>query len=140
MESSGWAYGYSASDFELLCPNGERVPLTEWESCNLGVIPPSVVMTRPVITAKIQDFLMKSQQFLKTNEDSTFQLFKMAKPNEEGDLLFKDSATCLLPVGLHTLQDILGESFMQLADDVFDCTNAGILDFCNTDICADTRN
>lgn len=61
MESSGWAFGYSASDFELLCPNGERVPLTEWETCNLGVIPPNVVMTRPVITAKIQDFLMKSQ-------------------------------------------------------------------------------
>ncbi|KAM5193997.1 serotransferrin-1-like [Mantella aurantiaca] len=140
LESSGWAYGYSASDFELLCPNGEREPLSEWRSCNLGVIPPSVVMTRPVITAKIQDFLMKSQEFLKTHEGSTFQLFKTVKPNEEGDLLFKDSTSCLLPVGHHTLQDILGENFTQLADSVFDCTNAGILDFCNTDICADIRN
>ncbi|XP_077317644.1 serotransferrin-1-like [Lithobates pipiens] len=140
MESSGWAFGYSASDFELLCPNGERVPLTEWETCNLGAIPPNVVMTRPVITAKIQDFLMKSQEFLKKDEDSTFQLFKSVKPNGEGDLLFKDSTSCLLPVGRLTLQDILGESFMQLADSVFDCTDAGILDFCNTDICADRRN
>ncbi|XP_072271634.1 serotransferrin-1-like [Pyxicephalus adspersus] len=140
LESSGWAYGFTASDFELLCPNGERVPLTEWKTCNLGLIPPSVVMTRPVITARIQDFLMKSQEFLRTDEDSTFHLFKNVKPNGEGDLLFKDATSCLLPVGHLTLEDILGEHFMQLSDSVFDCTNAGILDYCNTDICADSRN
>ncbi|KAG7277846.1 hypothetical protein CRUP_006746, partial [Coryphaenoides rupestris] len=48
-------------DFELLCPEGGRAQLSDWESCNLGVIPPNTVMTRPVLTARVYDFLMKSQ-------------------------------------------------------------------------------
>ncbi|XP_075071424.1 serotransferrin-1-like isoform X2 [Mixophyes fleayi] len=140
LESSGWASGVSISDFELLCPNGERFPLTEWSSCNLGVIPPNVVMTRPVIAAKIYDFLKKSQDYLRSGDDSSFQLFKSLQAYGEGDLLFKDSTSCLLPAGHYGLQDILGESFMELADSVFACTATGILDFCNTDICADMKN
>lgn len=48
-------------DFELLCPDGTRAAVTEWAGCNLGPIPPSAVMTRPVTVTKIYDFLMKSQ-------------------------------------------------------------------------------
>ncbi|XP_075424548.1 serotransferrin-1-like isoform X1 [Ascaphus truei] len=62
LERSGWAHGLSVSDFELLCPDGGRAALADWNRCNLGAVPPSVVMTRPVITAKIYDFLVKSQQ------------------------------------------------------------------------------
>ncbi|XP_068094533.1 serotransferrin-1-like isoform X2 [Hyperolius riggenbachi] len=137
LKRSGWAAGYRASHFELLCPNGERAPLTEWSTCNLGVIPPNVVMTRPVNIAKINDFLMKSQEYLKSSKCSEFQLYKSTNG---GDLLFKDSTSCLLPAGHLTLQDILGESFMTLADSVFHCTYTGVMDFCNQDICADTRN
>ncbi|POI26607.1 hypothetical protein CIB84_009644, partial [Bambusicola thoracicus] len=61
LESSGWAKGYTAVDFELLCPDGTRAAVTEWAGCNLGPIPPSTVMTRPVTVTKIYDFLMKSQ-------------------------------------------------------------------------------
>ncbi|XP_056386626.1 saxiphilin-like isoform X3 [Hyla sarda] len=139
LESSGWAHGLSPSDFELLCQNGEKVPLTEWKHCNLGVIPPSIVMTRPVITAKIYEFLMKSQEYLRSRNDSTFELFKSVPKYGEGDLLFKDSTACLLPTGHYGLQDILGDSFMQLANSVFDCTHAGILDFCTSDICTDKK-
>ncbi|XP_063769132.1 melanotransferrin-like isoform X3 [Pseudophryne corroboree] len=140
LESSGWAQGFSTSDFELLCPDGERVPLTDWSHCNLGVIPPNVVMTRPLIATKIYDFLIKSQEYLRQGDDSSFQLFKSFQAYGEGDLLFKDSTSCLLPVGHSGLQDILGESFIELADSVFGCTKAAILDFCNSDICADMTN
>lgn len=61
LESSGWAKGYTAVDFELLCPDGTRAAVTEWAGCNLGPVPPSTVMTRPVTVTKIHDFLMKSQ-------------------------------------------------------------------------------
>lgn len=61
LESSGWAKGYTAVDFELLCPDGTRAAVTEWAGCNLGPVPPSTVMTRPVTVTKIYDFLMKSQ-------------------------------------------------------------------------------
>lgn len=61
LNSTGWAQGWMAADFELLCADGRRAPLSEWESCNLGVIPPNTIMTRPVLTARVYDFLMKSQ-------------------------------------------------------------------------------
>lgn len=61
LSSTGWADGWTSSDFELMCGDGRRAPLSEWESCNLGVIPPNTIMTRPVLTARVYDFLMKSQ-------------------------------------------------------------------------------
>ncbi|XP_037643354.1 melanotransferrin-like isoform X1 [Sebastes umbrosus] len=64
LSSTGWADGWTSSDYELLCGDGSRAPLSEWESCNLGVIPPNTIMTRPVLTARVYDFLMKSQMRL----------------------------------------------------------------------------
>lgn len=61
LSSSGWSEGWTSSDFELLCADGRRAPLSEWQNCNLGVVPPNAVMTRPVLTARVYDFLMKSQ-------------------------------------------------------------------------------
>lgn len=61
LNSSGWAKGWVSRDFELLCADGQRASLTEWKNCNLGAIPPNIVMTRPVLAARIYDFLMKSQ-------------------------------------------------------------------------------
>ncbi|XP_053326291.1 serotransferrin-2-like [Spea bombifrons] len=139
LEKTGWAHGFSTSDFELLCPNDGRAALAEWRSCNLGTIPPSVVMTRPVITAKVYDFLVKSQESLGLGKGSMFQLFQSAEVYGEGDLLFKESTSCLRPIGSLSLQDILGESFMNLAHSVFDCTQAGILDFCKKDMCTDSK-
>lgn len=61
LNTSGWAEGWLPLDFELLCSDGSRAPLTEWKTCNLGAVPPNIVMTRPVLTARIYDLLMKSQ-------------------------------------------------------------------------------
>lgn len=72
LNTSGWAEGLTSMDFELLCADGRRAPLSHWESCNLGVIPPNTVMTRPILTARVYDFLVKSQvgawvRFLRLN-------------------------------------------------------------------------
>ncbi|XP_015683041.2 saxiphilin-like [Protobothrops mucrosquamatus] len=61
LNSSGWATGYTPRDFELLCPDGSRAAITAWRTCNLGCVPPSVVVTRPVTVTKVHDFLAKSQ-------------------------------------------------------------------------------
>lgn len=61
LNSTRWAKDWMAADFELLCGDGRRAPLSEWESCNLGAIPPNTIMTRPVLRARVYDFLMKSQ-------------------------------------------------------------------------------
>ncbi|NXM32496.1 TRFE2 protein, partial [Oxyruncus cristatus] len=124
LDSSGWAKGYTALDFELLCPDGTRAAVTEWAGCHLGPVPPSTVMTRPVTVTKIYDFLMQSQESLGSKLDSEFQLFQSWKYGGS-DLLFKDATQHLVPASHLSYQEILGDSFMQLAESVFNCTPAG---------------
>ncbi|NWV92207.1 TRFE2 protein, partial [Machaerirhynchus nigripectus] len=128
LGSSGWAKGYTPLDFELLCPDGTRAAVTEWAGCNLGPIPPSTVMTRPVTVTKISDFLLKSQESLGSKLDSEFQLFQSRKYGES-DLLFKDATQSLVHASHLSYQEILGESFVQLAESVFNCTPAGKVKF-----------
>ncbi|NXO17064.1 TRFEB protein, partial [Oriolus oriolus] len=128
LGSSGWAKGYTPLDFELLCPDGTRAAVTEWAACNLGPIPPSTVMTRPVTVTKISDFLLKSQESLGSKLESEFQLFQSWKYGES-DLLFKDTTQYLVHASHLSYQEILGESFVQLAESVFNCTPAGKVKF-----------
>ncbi|NWU43931.1 TRFE2 protein, partial [Hylia prasina] len=128
LGSSGWAKGYTPLDFELLCPDGTRAAVTEWAGCTLGPIPPSTVMTRPVTVTKISDFLLQSQESLGSKLDSEFQLFQSWKYGES-DLLFKDTTQYLVHASHLSYQEILGESFVQLAESVFNCTPAGKVKF-----------
>ena len=68
LRLTGWSEGWQPADFELLCPDGSRAPLSDWESCNLGDVPPNTVMTRPVLAARVYDFLMKSQVELQPHQ------------------------------------------------------------------------
>uniref|UniRef100_A0A8C0IVQ5 Transferrin-like domain-containing protein n=1 Tax=Chelonoidis abingdonii TaxID=106734 RepID=A0A8C0IVQ5_CHEAB len=119
-----WAMGYTLNDFEMLCLDGRRVAVTDWANCNLGPVPPNIVMTRPVTTTKIYGFLMKSQETLETNLDSRFHLFHSQKYGES-DLLFKDATQYLVHTSHLGYQSILGKPFFQLAEAVFNCTHAG---------------
>uniref|UniRef100_A0A3B3T1Z3 Serotransferrin n=1 Tax=Paramormyrops kingsleyae TaxID=1676925 RepID=A0A3B3T1Z3_9TELE len=130
LNSSGWAEGWQPSDFELLCTDGRRAPLSEWESCHLGAIPPNIIMTRPVLTSRVYDFLMKSQ--VRCHE---FQLFE-SQSYGESDLLFKDASRCLVHSTHLDYRAILGEEFYRAAEAVFNCTHSDILDFCQQDVCS----
>ncbi|XP_036382181.1 saxiphilin [Megalops cyprinoides] len=133
LGSSGWAEGWLPWDFELLCADGRRAPLSQWESCHLGTIPPNVVMTRPVLTARVYDFLMKSQETLTAHPDE-FQLFE-SHMFGESDLLFKDATQCLVHTSHLDYRTILGEDFYRTAEATFNCTHSGILEFCAQDVC-----
>ncbi|MCJ8729567.1 hypothetical protein PDJAM_G00108140 [Pangasius djambal] len=130
--SSGWAKGWVARDFELLCVDGQRASLTEWKNCNLGAIPPNTVMTRPVMAARISDFLMESQE---THPDSEFHLFE-SQQYGESDLLFKDATQCLVHTSQMDYRTILGEDFFSQVESIFNCTHSDILQFCNQDVCS----
>ncbi|KAG8146436.1 hypothetical protein E2320_012774 [Naja naja] len=120
LNSSGWATGWSPGDFGLICPDGSRAAITAWRTCNLGSVPPSVVVTRPVTVTKVQDFLAKSQE---SSKISGFQLFDSLRYGGS-DLLFKDATQGLVFTGQMDFKSILGQSFFQLAQSVFSCTSA----------------
>ncbi|KAH0625524.1 hypothetical protein JD844_015070 [Phrynosoma platyrhinos] len=111
-----------ASEFELLCPDGSRAAISDWRECNLGRVPPNVVVTRPVSVTKVHGFLEKSQN---ASGNSVFRLFRSQKYGES-DLLFKDATQRLLLTGHLNYRAVLGDSFFQLAESVFRCTPAGV--------------
>uniref|UniRef100_A0A8C7WYE8 Serotransferrin n=1 Tax=Oryzias sinensis TaxID=183150 RepID=A0A8C7WYE8_9TELE len=119
LSSGGWAQGWTSSDFELLCGDGRRAALSEWESCNLGVIPPNTIMTRPVLAARVYDLLMKSQV-----RSVSFKLFE-SEQFGESDLLFKDATNCFVHTSHMDLRSILGEEFHSHLENVFNCTHSG---------------
>ncbi|KAL0978161.1 hypothetical protein UPYG_G00166880 [Umbra pygmaea] len=135
LRASGWAEGWLSGEFELLCVDGRREPLSEWESCNLGDIPPNIVMTRPVLTSRVYDFLMKSQETQASNPEAGFHLFQ-SQHYGESDLLFKDATQCLIHTSHLNYRTILGETFYRLSETVFNCTHSDILEFCNQDVCS----
>ncbi|XP_066522642.1 saxiphilin-like [Hoplias malabaricus] len=135
LNNSRWAEGWLAWDFELLCGDGGRAALTEWRSCNLGAIPPNTVMTRPVLTARIYDFLMKSQEATAAHADSEFHMFE-SQQYGESDLLFKDATQCLVHTSHMDYRSILGEEFYSHTEHIFNCTHSDILEFCNQDVCS----
>uniref|UniRef100_A0A8C2BL19 Serotransferrin n=1 Tax=Cyprinus carpio TaxID=7962 RepID=A0A8C2BL19_CYPCA len=135
LNTSGWAEGWLAWDFELLCGDGSRAPLTEWKTCNLGAIPPNIVMTRPVLIARIYDLLMKSQETIAARPDSGFHLFE-SQQYGESDLLFKDATKCLVHTSHMDYRTILGEEFYSQTESIFNCTHSNILQFCNQDVCS----
>ncbi|XP_036067972.1 serotransferrin-B isoform X1 [Oryzias melastigma] len=135
LSSSDWAEGWTASEFELLCGDGRRAALSEWESCNLGAIPPNTIMTRPVLTARVYDFLMKSQEPLFTRPNTAFKLFE-SEQFGESDLLFKDATNCFVHTSHMDYRSILKGEFYSHLEKVFNCTHSDILEFCNQDVCS----
>ncbi|XP_061583228.1 saxiphilin-like [Cololabis saira] len=135
LNSTGWATGWASSDFELLCGDGRRAALSEWKSCNLGAVPPNTIMTRPVLTARVYDFLMKSQEALANNANTEFKLFESHQYGES-DLLFKDATQCFAQTSHMDYRSILGEEFYTHLETVFNCTRSDILEFCNQDVCS----
>ncbi|XP_028303886.1 saxiphilin-like isoform X2 [Gouania willdenowi] len=135
LSSTGWAEGWKSSDFELLCRDGRRASLTEWKDCNLGMIPPNTVMTRPVLTARVYDFLMKSQETLIANPNTEFMLFESAQYGES-DLLFKDATRGFVHTSHMDYRSILGDDFYSHVESVFNCTHSVILKFCEQDVCS----
>ena len=50
-----WARNRRSDDYELLCNDGTRKDIDDWEHCNLGKLPPNAVVT----AGSCLDFLCK---------------------------------------------------------------------------------
>ncbi|XP_001808066.1 transferrin [Tribolium castaneum] len=94
-----WAEHLKSGDYELLCPDGGRKPVDQYEQCHLAHAPPHMVVTshskRNSEIDEIRNLLIStSKQY--TERPDLFKLF--GSFNGKKDLLFKDSATGLKSV------------------------------------------
>uniref|UniRef100_A0A6I8RV52 Serotransferrin n=1 Tax=Xenopus tropicalis TaxID=8364 RepID=A0A6I8RV52_XENTR len=78
-------------DYELLCPDNTRKPISDYKNCNLAKVPAHSVLAR-ARDDKSKDIIAFLQEAQKTKECKLFS-------SQHGkDLLFKDTAVSLVPL------------------------------------------
>lgn len=127
-----WARNTFTKDFELLCPDGTRMPSTDYHKCNLGKVKANAIVTRggeygyneTQINAYI-NLLMYAQQFYGRKEADEFSFSMFESPRPFSDLIFQDATQQLIiiPKEMREFSKWLGPDFMR-ARRVVDC-NAG---------------
>nr|XP_060623174.1 melanotransferrin [Anolis sagrei ordinatus] len=114
-----WAQGIRTSDLELLCLDGSRAPIEDWQRCHWARVPAHTVVTRPEVDAGlVAGLLLRGQQIFgggpSSSSPSVFQMFS-SEPFGGQDLLFRDSTVELVPI--HTAQQSYqawgGEAFLR---------------------------
>ncbi|XP_036938593.1 transferrin-a isoform X3 [Acanthopagrus latus] len=119
-----WASGVNKDDYELICPNNKSpVPVSDYLSCHLALVPAHAVVTRPESRGKVVDFLQDQQsKFGIGGSDPSFNLFQSDLGR---NLLFKDSTKCLQEIRAETSYDqFLGAEYMNAMASLRNCTDS----------------
>nr|AAP94279.1 transferrin [Pagrus major] len=118
-----WASGVNKDDYELICPNKSPVPVSDYLSCNLALVPAHAVVTRPESHGDVVRILQDQQtKFGTSGSDPTFKLFQ----SDSGkNLLFKDSTKCLQEISAGTtFEQFLGQEYMGAITSLRQCTDS----------------
>ncbi|CAN9503436.1 unnamed protein product [Ophioblennius macclurei] len=118
-----WARDVRAEDYQLICPGKVPMPISEYASCNLALVPAHAVVTRPESRDSVINVLRDQQsKFGTSGNDPSFRLFQ----SDNGvNLLFKDSTKCLqeVPAG-HDFKQFLGPEYTAAMSSLRQCTDS----------------
>lgn len=128
--TEAWAKNLNQDDFELLCLDGTRKPVTEFASCHLARAPNHVVVARKEKAARVSTVLLNQQTTFGhsvTDCTTNFCLFSSNTKN----LLFRDDTKCLvkLPEGI-TYKEYLGADYVQAVGNMRKCSTSRLLEAC----------
>ncbi|XP_045435227.1 inhibitor of carbonic anhydrase-like isoform X1 [Pipistrellus kuhlii] len=115
-----WAKDLKQKDFELLCLDGTRKPVTEAQNCHLGIVPNHAVVSRKEKADFVRRMLYNQQELFGRNgfEYMMFQMFKSSTK----DLLFSDDTECLANLqDKTTYQKYLGPEYLTTVANVRQC-------------------
>nr|ALP46207.1 transferrin [Lutjanus argentiventris] len=117
-----WANGVTADDFELICPDKEPVPVTDFLSCNLARVPAHAVVTRPESRGEVVRILLEQQTKFGISGTEAFRMFESTQGK---NLLFKDSTKCLqeIPAGT-SYEQFLEQEYMTAMTSLRQCTDS----------------
>ncbi|XP_015270876.1 PREDICTED: ovotransferrin-like [Gekko japonicus] len=129
-----WARNLKSEDFELLCRNGDRRPISEYENCNLGAAPPHGVVTRPDKAAVVSRMLDNQESLygVKGSEKDIFQLFESTTDPAKKDLLFKEGTICLGKVKKGTTyKEFLGTDYVAAMNSISKISPSALVEACS---------
>lgn len=126
-----WAKDLKADDFELLCPDGTRKAVTEYESCNLAQIRSHVVVSRKDKAARVRTVLLNQQSLFGSHVSDCTSQFCLFRSTTK-DLLFRDDTKCLfkLPEDM-TCDQYLGTDYVKAVDSIRKCSTSRLLEACS---------
>nr|UZF13197.1 saxiphilin [Rhinella marina] len=108
-----WAKDLKSTDFELLCLDGSRAPVTDYKNCNLPGNPNLSVVSREENVNDVVRIFLNQQSLYGRNgsQKDKFQMFSSYGEN----LLFSDDAQCMIEFdmikGRDLIDDVLGKHF-----------------------------
>ncbi|KAM5165100.1 saxiphilin-like [Mantella aurantiaca] len=108
-----WSANLKSEDFEILCLDGSRAPVSNYMTCRLSGIPPRAIVTREESVSDVVRILINQQSLFGRNgfEKDMFQMFSS---NKGQNLLFNDGTQCLIefdrqPRGI--MEDYFGKPY-----------------------------
>ncbi|KAF7463331.1 Hypothetical predicted protein [Marmota monax] len=127
--TEAWAKNLKQKDFELLCPDGTRKPVTEAHSCHLATVPNHAVVSRKDKADFVRRILFNQQELFGRNgfEYLMFQLFESSTK----DLLFSDDTECLANLqNKTTYEKFLGPEYLVAMANLKPCLTSELLEAC----------
>ncbi|XP_066206562.1 lactotransferrin-like [Saccopteryx leptura] len=125
-----WTRDLKLEDFELLCPDGTRKPVTEAASCHLSVAPNHAVVSRNDKAGHLERVLLDQQaRFGRNGREcpGTFCLFQSDTKN----LLFNDNTECLARLhGKNSYKSYLGAEYVTAVSNLQKCSSSPLLEAC----------
>lgn len=113
-----WAQELQSKDYQLLCRDGTRSPVTDYEKCHLARVPSRGIVIHPDITTSVV-YNMLTEGLQK----SGFSMFSSADFGGE-NLLFSDTSTKFIQAGNENYMEWMGRYYHILK--AMDCSQSDI--------------
>ncbi|MEJ1285855.1 lactotransferrin [Cricetulus griseus] len=125
-----WARNLRLEDFELLCLDDTRKPVTEAKNCHLAIAPNHAVVSRMDKVEYIQKVMINQQKHFGNTGSrcpGEFCLFR----SETKNLLFNDNTECLAKLhGKTTYEKYLGKEYVIATANLNQCSSSALLEAC----------
>ncbi|KAM4864019.1 serotransferrin-like [Urocitellus parryii] len=125
-----WAKNLKEKDFELLCPDGTRKPVSEAMNCHLARAPNHAVVSRKDKAACVHGVLSEQVDKYGSHVSDCSKKFCLFS-SETKDLLFRDDTKCLVKLPDDTTYEkYLGAEYVTAVGNLRKCSTSRLLEAC----------